>query len=581
MLRAVRALRSSVLDRKDLATFNRWLCVTRIRAVALLAVLTAGLQLASPGAIDLPPVLAVFAGLGLCSWIGLGTSFLARRPLAFFMLQTLVDLGGVTVGVAAGVHGTPALLLRSLYALVIVPVALISSTAGIAVAVISAAAHVVILRHDGVPVVSAAGLVPLALFFAIAQQCFFYARHLDEKNRVLAALVEVARTLGTTLAAPELLARVTGTLRDLLDADWVGTFLVDAERRAFRVVALTGRAVRLDELARIDLPLGAWPDLARLDDAGLVVLEGDAAARVPHPFVGDVPVTHALLGGLHRDGALRGFVAVGWQGRAAPASAERLLAGVAEHAAIVLRNAQLLEEVQLASALKSEFVGAVSHELRSPLNVILGYTEMLRDGAMGDVTPEQAGALDRTHRQALALLEMITALLDLNRLEAGRLPVEGVPVVVDDLLDELVDQIPDGWRRSGVALGVEVAAGLPVIVTDPGKLKTVLRNLVHNALKFTEHGRVTVAAVPDGDVGIAFVVEDTGCGIPDDALPYVFDMFRQVPGAGGGGVGLGLHLVRRLVAALGGTVSATSRVGVGTCFRVVVPVGESGERAVA
>ena len=580
MLRAVRALRSSVLDRKDLTTFNRWLCLTRIRAVALLGLLAGGLAVASPGALELAPVLAVFAALGAFSWLGLRTSCLARRPLPFFMLQNLVDLGAITVAIAVAVHGTPALLLRSLYALVIVPAALLSSGGGLVVAGLSTLAHLAVLSHEGLPLLGAEGLVPVALFFAIAQQCFFYGRHLDEKNRVLGALVQVARTLGATLEAPELLARLTGTLRDLLDADWVGTFLVDAERRTFRLAALTGRAVRADELARIDLPLAGWPDLARLQGADLVVLD-DAAARVPQPFVGDLPVTYALLGGLRRDAVLQGFVAVGWQGRAAPASAERLLAGVTEHAAIVLRNAQLLEELRLASALKSEFVGAVSHELRSPLNVILGYTEMLRDGAMGAVSPEQAGALDRTHRQALALLEMITALLDLNRLEAGRLPVEGVPVVVEELLDELVEQIPDGWRRSGVALRVEAAAGLPVIVTDPGKLKTVLRNLVHNALKFTDRGHVAVAAVPDGDDAVAFLVEDTGCGIPEEALPYVFDMFRQVPGAGGGGVGLGLHLVRRLVAALGGAVSATSRVGAGTCFRVVVPLGTVPERAVA
>ncbi len=236
----------------------------------------------------------------------------------------------------------------------------------------------------------------------------------------------------------------------------------------------------------------------------------------------------------------------------------------------MLHNARLLSEVQLAADLKSEFVGAVSHELRSPLNVIIGYAEMLRDGELGAVTAEQSAALDRTHRQAVALLEMITALLDLNRLEAGRLPVARAPVAVPVLLAELVEQLPPAWRRPEVRLRVDAPPGLALLVTDRGKLKTVLRNLVHNALKFTAAGEVwvTAAAVPGGR--IAFTVRDTGAGIPDEAMPYVFEMFRQAPGVGGGGVGLGLHIVRRFVDALDGTVDVTSRVGVGTTFVVTL-----------
>jgi signal transduction histidine kinase len=110
-----------------------------------------------------------------------------------------------------------------------------------------------------------------------------------------------------------------------------------------------------------------------------------------------------------------------------------------------------------------------------------------------------------------------------------------------------------------------------VIVTDRGKLSTVLRNLVHNALKFTPAGEVCVevAAMPQG--GVMFSVRDTGVGIPAAALPYVFEMFRQVPGSGGGGVGLGLHIVRRFVGALDGTVEVTSTVGVGTTFVLRLP----------
>jgi signal transduction histidine kinase len=109
-----------------------------------------------------------------------------------------------------------------------------------------------------------------------------------------------------------------------------------------------------------------------------------------------------------------------------------------------------------------------------------------------------------------------------------------------------------------------------LLVTDRGKLKTVLRNLVHNALKFTTAGEVVVSAAPAAGGAVAFTVRDTGVGIPEDAMPYVFEMFRQVPGTGGGGVGLGLHIVRRFVDALDGTVAVTSTLGVGTTFVVTV-----------
>src|SRR5262249_667251 len=163
------------------------------------------------------------------------------------------------------------------------------------------------------------------------------------------------------------------------------------------------------------------------------------------------------------------------------------------------------------SAMKSEFVGAISHELRSPLNVMLGYLEMTLDGAFGPIGSDAADALRRARQQSLALLEMITALLDLNRLEAGpppgprppgaRRPGEGRRGGGGGWVEEMGGELADSWRGSEVELRVIVAPGLPLIETDAGKLRTVVRNLLHNACKFTERGRVTLAAdtTPTGD----------------------------------------------------------------------------------
>jgi len=229
------------------------------------------------------------------------------------------------------------------------------------------------------------------------------------------------------------------------------------------------------------------------------------------------------------------------------------------------------DEARRANAIKSDFVGAVSHEFRSPLNVILGYLEMLIDRGLGPLTADQVEAVTRTQRESVALLELITNLLDVNRFEAGRIPLQLAPVALGPLLQETCSAAPEQWRRAGVELRVVLPADLGVIETDAGKLKTVVRNLVHNALKFTDRGHVTVTAALIGTREITIAVADSGRGIPPDALEYIFESFRQVPGSDGGGVGLGLHMVRRLVHVLGGTVAVTSVVGQGSTFTVMLP----------
>src|SRR5581483_6139952 len=236
-----------------------------------------------------------------------------------------------------------------------------------------------------------------------------------------------------------------------------------------------------------------------------------------------------------------------------------------------LRNAHLLDEAREASALKSEFLATMAHELRTPLNVMLGYLEMPLDEDIGSLTDGQTDALRRTRQQSLALLEMITALLDLNRFEAGRLPVQRAPVPIGGLLHEVMQQVPETWRRPEVELRLDVAPLLPALETDAGKLKTVVRNLLHNALKFTERGHVTLAGDVTASGDLVITVTDTGRGIPADALGDIFEMFHQVPGTGGGGVGLGLHIVRRFVDVLGGRVEVKSTLGKGSTFTITFP----------
>ena len=279
-----------------------------------------------------------------------------------------------------------------------------------------------------------------------------------------------------------------------------------------------------------------------------------------------------LCADLQRAGTSVGLLGAGFNERAGPFSPreQRLFRSIAQQAAVALENARLVEGLRSASRLKSEFIGTMSHELRSPLNVVIGYVDLLMEGDMGAMNAEQNDALERVRQHALQLLELIRETLDVNRLEAGLLPLDLDTFTVHEFLDDLKDSIPTDWMKRDVMLAWNPPNGAIVIRSDRAKLKKVLRNLIHNALKFTDRGSVTVNTVADNG-WVEFAVSDTGIGISAESLPVIFEMFRQVDGSTTrryGGVGLGLYIVKQLVRGLGGDVTVSSRVGVGSTFRV-------------
>jgi signal transduction histidine kinase len=231
-------------------------------------------------------------------------------------------------------------------------------------------------------------------------------------------------------------------------------------------------------------------------------------------------------------------------------------------------RALLVAELERANRLKLELVSTMSHELRTPLNVIAGHLEMLEDPAYGD----HGLAFARIRAAHRELLDLVEATLDLNRLEAGRDVVDVEEVRLPRLWRELDAELAGLSRAPGVTLRWESAAEV-TMATDRRKLKTIVKNLVGNALKFTSAGEVVVGCRAEKGAW-AITVRDSGIGIPAEHLPHVFDMFRQVDGSDRrmhGGVGLGLHIVRRLCAQLGGEVSVESAVGRGSTFTVRFP----------
>jgi signal transduction histidine kinase len=206
----------------------------------------------------------------------------------------------------------------------------------------------------------------------------------------------------------------------------------------------------------------------------------------------------------------------------------------------------------------------------------LGYNDVLRDEIADRLTAEQREMLRCVGQSAGELLALINATLDLSRLEAGQVPLDVTDVDVRDLLRDIEADAREFLRsKAQLRFGSELAAGLPPLRTDAGKLKVILRNLIHNAVKFTDAGGIALSIAPRAG-GVELCVCDTGLGIPPEALPVIFDAFRQVDGSmtrRHGGVGLGLHVVKRLVELLNGSVSVQSRLGEGSTFRIWLPAG--------
>ena len=227
-------------------------------------------------------------------------------------------------------------------------------------------------------------------------------------------------------------------------------------------------------------------------------------------------------------------------------------------------NARIAQETEN----KSQFLRRMAHDLRSPMNAIIGYTRLVLRKARGVLDERQVGNLENIETSSHNLLNLINEILDLSRIEAGRVEIKRQAVDVRQLAGECADAL-GSLVRPGVDLHRELA-DVGQLHTDPDRLRQVIMNLLGNATKFTDTGSITLSLRRDG-AAIELSVADTGIGIPANDLPHIFDEFRQVERQGGEpseGTGLGLAIARKTVRLLGGEIRATSAVGVGTTFTV-------------
>jgi signal transduction histidine kinase len=249
------------------------------------------------------------------------------------------------------------------------------------------------------------------------------------------------------------------------------------------------------------------------------------------------------------------------------------------------RNTQLEEQrtvLERSARLKNEFLATMSHELRTPINAVLGYNALLKDGLFGPLSERQRDALDRMRNAAERLLALINDVLDLSRVEAGRVALSPVTIDWPTFLETLSEAVRPLAAHKTLTYGVVIEPELPSIRTDEMRLRQVLFNLLSNAVKFTDRGwlelRVRAAA---GGSRVQIDVTDTGIGIDEADLDTIFDEFTQVDQSSTrehGGAGLGLAISRRLIRLMGGSLTVKSVPGRGSTFRVELPLVPPGYR---
>jgi signal transduction histidine kinase len=404
----------------------------------------------------------------------------------------------------------------------------------------------------------------------------------------LRALGEISQAVNSTLDLETVLSTIVARATQLTGMDGGTIYEYDEERKEFHlhtadrlpeelVAALRAHPIRRGEGALGRMAIAGEP--VQIAD---IVAEGAYQSRVRDLLV-RLGYRALLAVPLMRDDRLLGGLAVNRK-TPGPFGAEviALLETFAAQSALAIQNARLFRELEVkgraleqASRHKSEFLANMSHELRTPLNAIIGFSEVLAERMFGDINDKQAEYLGDILESARHLLALINDVLDLSKIEAGRIELDLAAFDVARALDNTLLLVRERAQRRGLALVEDVATDLGIVVADERKFKQVVLNLLSNAVKFTPPGgTVTLRALDVGDA-VEVSVRDTGVGIAAADQALVFEEFRQVGAADrkSEGTGLGLAISRRFVELHGGTIRVDSDVGLGSTFTVRLPRG--------
>jgi GAF domain-containing protein len=420
------------------------------------------------------------------------------------------------------------------------------------------------------------------LFDEVQARTTELARSVEE----LRALGEVSQAVNSTLDLETVLNTIVAKAVQLSNTQAGVIYVFDEVDQALRVRATYGLNDELVSAIR-DQPAGASDALRRaiqdrqpleIEDirdeppspVREIALRAGFRARLVVPLVGADRVVGALVIRRKQPGKF-------------PTSTIELLQTFAAQSVLAIQNARLFQEIedksrqlQLASENKSQFVSSMSHELRTPLNAIIGLTEMMVKNAARFGTKKAQEPLQRVNRAGTHLLGLINQVLDLSKIEAGKLELNPQTVQLAPLIKEVIGTAGQLAEQNKNRLVVDVQENLGALTVDAMRLKQILLNLLSNACKFTKAGEVKLAArkVSNGSNFVQFAVSDTGIGMTAEQQAKLFEEFSQADATTAqkfGGTGLGLAITRKLARMMGGDVTVTSEPGRGSVFTVRLP----------
>jgi signal transduction histidine kinase len=412
-------------------------------------------------------------------------------------------------------------------------------------------------------------------------------RDLSRSVAELRALSEVGQAISSTLDLQAVLSTIVARATELTGTDAGVVYEYDEQREVFLPRAtehLEAEVVETMLATPVRKGEGATGRLAEVHEPIQLadILEAPAESRVRSVLV-RAGYRALLAVPLVREDRLIGGLTVIRKatGAFAPEVIE-LLRTFATQSALAIQNARLFleiadksEQLEAASRHKSEFLANMSHELRTPLNAIIGFSEVLMQRMFGELNTKQEEYLKDIYESGRHLLSLINDILDLSKIEAGRMELELTEFDLPTAIESAMTLVRERATRRGIALQKTLDGRVGPIRADERKVRQVVLNFLSNAIKFTpEGGRIEVRAVPvDGSVEVS--VADTGVGIAPEDQEAVFEEFRQVGSSAAKqeGTGLGLALCRKFVELHGGTIWVTSAVGAGSTFTFTLPVG--------
>ena len=417
---------------------------------------------------------------------------------------------------------------------------------------------------------------------AVALENAMLYEEAQRQARRIQTAAEIARIVVSVLDVEELLQQAVDLICQRFDYYYVGAFLVDPSGEWAVLRAGTGEAGRRMVAHGHRLRVGGESMIGQACARRQPVIAQDvseAEARYVNPLLPDTRAEMALpliVG----DRVLGALTIQADRPHAFSPQDLTVLGIVADSLAVALQNAMLYEEQKRTAErlreldrLKTQFIANMSHELRTPLNSIIGFSRVILKGIDGPLTEAQRQDLTAIHNAGQHLLGLINDILDLSKIEAGRMELQFSEVDMREIIRGVMSTAVGLTRDKPIELRQEVPEDLPPVWADPQRARQVLLNLVSNAVKFTDQGFIAVRAWADESF-VTIAVQDTGIGIPKEKQEEIFQEFTQVESGTTrryGGTGLGLAIARRLVELMGGRIWVESEVGKGSTFFFTLP----------